>query len=55
MNITAEMIEKAYKYLKTYAYNEKYNLFIKKELQSSNFLNVETLNLHIILISTIHY
>ncbi|WP_430737596.1 reverse transcriptase domain-containing protein [Psychrobacter sp. VH5] len=37
MNITAEMIEKAYKYLKTYAYNEKYNLFIKKRVAEFEF------------------
>lgn len=37
MNITAEMVEKAYKYLKTYAYNEKYNLFIKKRVGEFEF------------------
>ena len=31
------MIEKAYKYLKTYAYNEKYNLFIKKRVAEFEF------------------
>ena len=44
MNITAEMVEKAYKYLKTYAYNERYNLFIKKRVAEFEFSQCRDIN-----------
>ena len=44
VNITAEMVEKAYKYLKTYAYNERYNLFIKKRVAEFEFSQCRDIN-----------